>query len=201
MLITTVLMILICPHHRKHRPAPFVLPAFCYACSVNTTGNKMMDKILKESEHLPYTDSELKVLKRASNILLKRLRDHDAFTSPSLVRRFAQYKLAHSENEIFAVMFLCQRNTLLAYEEMWTGNSVSCSAYPALIVKQALKYNSPQLILLHQHPSNISSSPSETDKLLTNKVSEACKLFDIAIVDHVIVTNKCSTSFKETGLL
>jgi DNA repair protein RadC len=42
------------------------------------------------------------------------------------------------------------------------------------------------LILVHNHPSG-NINPSEADITITKKIVEAGKLFDIAVLDHLII--------------
>ena len=64
----------------------------------------------------------------------------------------------------------------------------------------ALKANACCLILTHNHPSG-NLKPSNADEALTKKISEAGKLLDIQVLDHVIVTSKGYYSFADEGLL
>ena len=64
----------------------------------------------------------------------------------------------------------------------------------------ALKANACCLILTHNHPSG-NLKPSNADEALTKKISEAGKLLDIQMLDHVIVTSEGYYSFADEGLL
>ena len=55
------------------------------------------------------------------------------------------------------------------------------------------------IILVHNHPSG-NTIPSENDISITKKIIEAGKLFDIAILDHVIV-GIGYYSFADNGVL
>ena len=48
---------------------------------------------------------------------------------------------------------------------------------------------------MHNHPSQ-DPTPSTEDILLTESVSKAGSLFEIAVLDHVIVTNSTFASVK-----
>ncbi|MEJ7830323.1 MAG: JAB domain-containing protein [Segetibacter sp.] len=64
----------------------------------------------------------------------------------------------------------------------------------------ALKSNACCLILSYNHPSG-NLKPSHADEALTRKISEAGKLLDIQVIDHVIVTSEGYYSFADEGLL
>jgi len=55
------------------------------------------------------------------------------------------------------------------------------------------------LILIHNHPSG-NINPSEADITITKKILEAGKLFDIAVLDHLIIANGYY-SFADEGQL
>jgi DNA repair protein RadC len=52
----------------------------------------------------------------------------------------------------------------------------------------------------HNHPSG-NLKPSSNDKSMTDKISGACKLFDINLLDHIILTEDSYYSFAEEGQL
>lgn len=69
-----------------------------------------------------------------------------------------------------------------------------------LVVKRALELLASQLILIHNHPSG-SAEPSEEDKLLTRRIAEAAALFDIRLLDHLVLSRDGHFSFRGHGLL
>lgn len=70
-----------------------------------------------------------------------------------------------------------------------------------LILSVALKIASTKIILSHNHPSG-TLRPSEADIQLTSRIKEACKLLDIKLDDHLIITpDKEFYSFAEDGLI
>ena len=69
-----------------------------------------------------------------------------------------------------------------------------------LIVKRALELLATRLVLVHNHPSE-AASPSEADRRLTRRLKEAAGLFDIQLLDHLIIAREGDYSFKREGLL
>ena len=69
-----------------------------------------------------------------------------------------------------------------------------------LIVKRALELLSTRLILVHNHPSG-AAEPSGQDRSLTTRIREAAALFDITLLDHLVISREGSFSFKQAGLL
>jgi DNA repair protein RadC len=64
-----------------------------------------------------------------------------------------------------------------------------------------LKSVTTAIILLHNHPSG-TLRPSEADKRLTQKIKRAGELFDIKILDHLIISpDGLYYSFADEGIL
>jgi DNA repair protein RadC len=53
---------------------------------------------------------------------------------------------------------------------------------------------------MHNHPSG-QLRPSEPDKKITKKLKRAANLFDIKLLDHMIVTSERYYSFADEGIL
>lgn len=64
------------------------------------------------------------------------------------------------------------------------------------IVKQALLCNATRIILFHNHPSG-NPLPSKADITETEKLKKACDLFEISLLDHIIIGNDCFYSFAD----
>ena len=69
-----------------------------------------------------------------------------------------------------------------------------------LIIKRALELLAVQIVIVHNHPSG-SAEPSGQDLALTERVSEAAKLFEIRLLDHVVVAQSEHYSFRGRGLI
>jgi len=89
---------------------------------------------------------------------------------------------------------------VIGIEHHSIGGIVGTVADIKLIVATALKCIASSIILAHNHPSG-NLEPSKVDKDFTKKVSEACKLFDISLLDHLIVTSEGYYSFCDEDLI
>lgn len=56
------------------------------------------------------------------------------------------------------------------------------------------------MISVHNHPPG-NSDTSEQDKRLTRKLSEAGRLLDVDVLDHIIFTDFAFFSFADEGLM
>ena len=82
-----------------------------------------------------------------------------------------------------------------------TINSSLCS--PRDVFKSSILSNAAGFILFHNHPSG-RCEPSADDYKITKRLSEAGKILDIELLDHIIVSSGPMPgyfSFKEHGIL
>ena len=77
-----------------------------------------------------------------------------------------------------------------------TDTVVDCK----LIIKRALELLAVQIVLVHNHPSGC-VDPSAQDIALTERVSEASRLFDIRLLDHVIISRGAHFSFRARNMI
>lgn len=64
------------------------------------------------------------------------------------------------------------------------------------IIKTALNENAANIILVHNHPSG-NPLPSQSDIRETGKLKQALSVFDISLVDHVVISETQFFSFAE----
>lgn len=89
--------------------------------------------------------------------------------------------------EEFIVLYLNRANEIIGYYKAFQGGVSSVVADTKLILSTGLKVLASGIILAHNHPSG-RIIPSEQDIRLTRRVKEACKLVDMELLDHLIVT-------------
>ena len=71
-------------------------------------------------------------------------------------------------------------------EILFNGTIDSASVYPRVIAQKCLEYGASAVILAHNHPSG-SNIASNADIGITKRISKALELFDIRVLDHLIV--------------
>lgn len=103
-------------------------------------------------------------------------------------------------NEVFGVVFLNQANRVKHHEVISIGGITATVADPRIIFKKALAEDAVSIILFHNHPSG-NLQPSQADQHLTEKIRQAALLFDIRILDHIIVSEEGYFSFADEGLI
>ena len=106
----------------------------------------------------------------------------------------------YKNHEVFAVVYLNRANKIKHHEIISEGGITGTIADPRIILKKALENDATSIILCHNHPSG-SVKPSRADEILTRKIKEAAAYFDIAVMDHIIVSEDGYYSFADEGLL
>jgi DNA repair protein RadC len=102
--------------------------------------------------------------------------------------------------EQFRVLFLDNRNRLLADEAQQRGTVNHTPVYPREVAKRALELHATALILVHNHPSG-DPTPSRDDIAMTEQIRAAAAALSIVLHDHIIVGNGRWLSFRKEGLL
>lgn len=108
--------------------------------------------------------------------------------------------LAGLPHEEMWVLYLSSANRIIERRKVSVGGSTSLVADCKLIIKRALEQVAQSIIIVHNHPSG-NPAASEQDKVFTTRLQECAKLFDIALLDHIIISSKGSLSFRSEGLL
>lgn len=144
------------------------------------------------------SQSEQQILDQAAVILERELTGREPMTSPGLVRNFLRCRLQYAEHELFCVLFLDTQNRVIEFVELFRGTLDSASVYPREVAKEALSRNAGAVIFVHNHPSGV-AEPSDADRRITERLKSALDLFDIRVLDHLVVGSPEVVSFAERG--
>jgi DNA repair protein RadC len=108
--------------------------------------------------------------------------------------------LSRERVEQFRILFLDNRNRLLADEAQARGTVNHTPVYPREVAKRALELHATALILVHNHPSG-DPTPSCPDIEMTREIKAALSTLSVVVHDHIIVGNGIWLSFRKEGLL
>lgn len=89
--------------------------------------------------------------------------------------------------ESFKVLLLNNANRIIGYTTVADGGLTATVVDLRVVMQTALVTNSTAIICSHNHP-NGRKQPSLQDDTLTKRIQEACKVLDIRLLDHIIVT-------------
>ncbi len=124
----------------------------------------------------------------------------ESISSSEDVVRIMRPKLQDKKHEECWAIFLTNSNRIIESRCMSQGGVQATVVDHRLIVKRALELLSTRIIIVHNHPSG-SATPSGADFDITKKIKEATSLFDIQLLDHIIISATESYSFKSNGRL
>jgi len=124
----------------------------------------------------------------------------EALTSPEQTRDWLLAHLRDRPHEVFCVLFLDNRNRVLAFEELFQGTLNGASVYPREVLRRVLDHNAGAVILVHNHPSGV-AEPSRADESLTRRLTEVLTHVEVRVLDHFVVGDGEIVSFAERGLL
>lgn len=127
-------------------------------------------------------------------------RHHDVVASDGDVVRIMEPQMAELQHEECWALYLSSSGRVLERMRISQGGIQATVVDCRLILKRALECLAVQIVLVHNHPSG-SSAPSEQDRQLTERVQEAARLFDIRLLDHVIIARGNHFSFRGEGLI
>jgi DNA repair protein RadC len=122
----------------------------------------------------------------------------NANDSSEFIRQFYQGDIEIYES--FFLLLLNNSNQTIGYAKISQGGVTSTVVDVKIIAKYAVDSLATGIILAHNHPSG-NLNPSSVDISITNKVKEAMKFFDIAVLDHIILTADSFYSFANNGLM
>ena len=98
------------------------------------------------------------------------------------------------------VILLSQAQNTIGYAKISQGGVSSCLVDKKIVAKYAIESLSSAVILVHNHPSGC-LKPSKYDDQLTKEIKECLQVFDIRLIDHVIITEDSFYSYNDEGRL
>ncbi len=110
------------------------------------------------------------------------------------------YSSLDADKEHFTVICLDQKLHIEGFKVVSTGSLTASLVHPREVYHAAVTYHAAALIFVHNHPSG-DPKPSLEDTEITRRLKEIGDLFDIRVLDHVILGRGRYFSFAEKGLL
>ena len=148
---------------------------------------------------------EARAINIVSALELGRRRPISSMEKPQIkssadVYNIIKPELLDLDHEQFWLLLLNRANKVLKKHQISNGGVSGTVADPKLIFRAALDHLASSIILIHNHPSG-NLKPSEADRRLTKQLSEAGKLLDISVLDHIIFTDENYFSFADEQLI
>jgi DNA repair protein RadC len=121
-------------------------------------------------------------------------------TSSKVIFDVMQPIIGELPHEEFWIVYLNNSNKVISKTQLSKGGITGTVVDLRLVFKMALEYGATSIVLCHNHPSG-SLKPSDADIQITQKLKRAGESLEIAILDHVIVTETSYFSFVDQGIL
>ena len=102
--------------------------------------------------------------------------------------------------EEFWILLLNRANKIIGKKRISEGGVAGTVADSKIIFKEAVDKLASSIVLCHNHPSG-NVKPSEADIKLTKRLKEAGQIFEIPVLDHIIITHNSFYSFADEGLM
>ena len=107
--------------------------------------------------------------------------------------------------ETLVLVSVDARMRIIGHVEVAKGTSTACPADVREVCRAALLAGGAAFFLAHNHPSG-DTTPSTDDVAVTRRITDACKVLDLCLLDHVIVGlgrdgRLTHTSMKASGLM
>ena len=172
-------------------------------------GGRRLDKLIRglangDINHPLWTDPARARLN--ASITLHSLVAQEPLRQPSpsydwrLFESFIIAELSGGSRETFMVLFLDTHYRLLSAEVLFMGSVDGAPVYTRVVASRALAHQASSVVVAHNHPSGV-LTPSHSDIAVTQKVSKALMLFDISLLDHLIVAEGRCVSLRNLGFV
>ncbi len=149
-------------------------------------------------------DAKIAQIKAAIELGRRMMSEEKAFhgvvKSSADVVDFLMPLMRDLKNEFFKILLLDKGNRISEVIDIDVGTVDQVNPSVRDILLTALKYQSPAMILTHNHPSG-NIEPSDADKRLTKDLVKAALAMELRIFDHVIIGENSYFSFTDKGLI
>ena len=102
------------------------------------------------------------------------------------------------DREQFLVCGLDAKHSIIGVNIVSIGSLTLAIVHLREVFKPLILMNAAAWICAHNHPSG-DVTPSEEDRVLTNRLKQGADLLGIRLLDHLILTDERSYSFADQG--
>lgn len=97
------------------------------------------------------------------------------------------------KQEIVKLIILNNKNEIIRMKNLALGGINSVNMSMKDILSEPIKIQAPKIILVHNHPSG-DATPSKADMKMTEEIFKVTELFNIQLLDHIVIGNGTFTS-------
>jgi DNA repair protein RadC len=149
----------------------------------------------------PVNSLGIKIVQEVARVFLKeKMMETPVMDSAQAIFDYLYHAMRDLKHEVFKVLYLNNRNQILASEDLFEGTIDSSVVWTREVVAKALKHAAANVIFVHNHPSG-APEPSDSDKDITRDLVYAGRIMQIKVLDHIIIGDNRYFSFAGTGLI
>lgn len=132
----------------------------------------------------------MQVYEMTAQYHLVRLGSEEPLTTPEKIVEYMQGAFADAPTvESVWVISLNTKCRPLARTKITSGTLTASLVHPREVFRVALLTSAAKIVLVHNHPSG-DPEPSREDGRVTRVMSEAAKVMQVDLVDHVVIGTK-----------
>jgi DNA repair protein RadC len=112
------------------------------------------------------------------------------------IEEYLRFHFGHRREEFAAAVFLDGASNIIGTDIVAEGTVNRCFIYPRKVMESAIRRGAAAFILAHNHPAG-TTTPSEADWELTERLMETGRCMDVPLMDHIIITKDRTISLRE----
>lgn len=120
----------------------------------------------------------------------------DKITCPKDVYNLLAQGYIGKKQESLKTILLNRQKSIISIVTNAIGTNDNITIGVKEILSEPIKHLASAIILVHNHPSG-SLNPSKNDVIFTKKIDEYSRIFNIELLDHIIITDNNYISLKE----
>lgn len=138
------------------------------------------------------------VTEMARRCLRQELMGGSILRDPAAVMDYLSMGLRDKRTEGLTVIFLDKANRVVGEEDFPCGTADKALVNVRAVMRRAVEKGAAGIILAHNHPSG-KVEPSKADRVLTEELKKMGQALSVNVLDHLIIGDNRSYSFKEHG--
>lgn len=136
----------------------------------------------------------------AKRINLENIDIKQKIKSPLMAYNIVRGEMEDLKQETIKTIMLNRKADVIGIVTNALGGQSKIILTPKEILSEPLKQMVSSIILVHNHPSG-DPTPSKEDIRFTKNIMTAAALFDIEVLDHIVIGKNCYKSLKEMNLI
>ena len=131
---------------------------------------------------------------------IHRLELANVLDNPDIAAKPIQELIGDSRVEKGCLLILNNQNQLIHREVFSIGTETECLFNPRIVFETVLRHGGTRFIAGHNHPSGCLEASPE-DRSLTKMLLDGCKVMELEMLDHLIVSRDRFSSIRQSSAL